>query len=254
MDDSKQTNRPLKVFIVGAPRSGTSILLFALKDVFGLPGYGESHVIPAFQRMVHQFRAYMSGFNNISDPMMLKQLSKEALEQYLFDFVRKFYDENYPDGRWVDKTPTGEAVFGLPLIETIFPDARSIMLKRNGIEVVNSHLKKFKSTFDDACLSWLNAMKGLSHARGGCKNLLEVDQFDFQNAAERVSLQIATHLGMPERADALSSYFLKNRVEGSSTHDPTKRLTLADMDWSPEQKEIFKRQCGAAMQVFGYEY
>jgi hypothetical protein len=253
MAETKQEKPPLKVFIVGAPRSGTSILVFALKSTFDLPGFGESHVMPLFQRMVHHMRAYVAGFTNINDPMMLKKLSKPDLEQYLFEYTRRFYQETFPAGRWVDKTPTGEAVFGLPLIETIFPDARLIMIKRNGIEVVSSHVKKFSATFEDACFSWSNAMKGLLHARGACRNLLQIDQYDLQNDSEQVSLRIAEHLGVPERAGALSQYFSENRVEGSSTHDPKLRLRLADMNWPDNQKEQFKRQCAGMMSEFGYE-
>src|SRR5215472_12153449 len=92
-----------KVFIAGAPRSGTSILVFALKEVFGLPGFGESHVMPAFQRMVHQLRAYTNGFAGIADPVMLKKLNRSELESYLFEYIRQFYSANFPDGSWVDK-------------------------------------------------------------------------------------------------------------------------------------------------------
>ena len=40
---------PLQVFIVGAPRSGTSILFYAMSKVLLLPGFGESHVMPLFR-------------------------------------------------------------------------------------------------------------------------------------------------------------------------------------------------------------
>src|SRR5215472_345933 len=94
-----------QVFIAGAPRSGTSILVFALKEVFGLPGFGESHVMPAFQRMVHHLRAYNNGFVNITAPIMLKKLNRQGLETYLFDYIHNFYAELFPKGRWIDKTP-----------------------------------------------------------------------------------------------------------------------------------------------------
>jgi hypothetical protein len=246
------TDRTTQVFIVGAPRSGTSILVFALKEVFGLPGFGESHVMPAFQRMVHHLRAYTNSFANIPDPVMLKKLNRPELEKYLFEYIRGFYDKAFPEGSWIDKTPTGEAVFGLPLIEVVFPSARLIATKRNGIEVVQSHLKKFGTNFEEGCHSWLNAMKGLGHARDGCKNLIEVDQYDFLNNTQEVSRKIATHLGAAERADQLAHYFANNEVERSSTHDSTKRVRLADTGWSPADQEKFRTLCGDMMSKFGY--
>jgi hypothetical protein len=242
-----------KVFIAGAPRSGTSILVFALKEVFGLPGFGESHVMPAFQRMVHQLRAYTNGFTSISDPVMLKKLNRSALERHLFEYIRQFYRDNFPEGSWIDKTPSGEAVFGLPLIESVFPDARLIATKRNGIEVVTSHVKKFNSSFDDACLNWVNAMKGLVHARQGCHHLLEVDQYDFLNAPEEVSQRIAIHLNAGDRAEELANYFANHRVEQSSVLGPKKRARLADTNWSDDERKLFKHRCGSMMKAFGYE-
>lgn len=242
-----------KVFIAGAPRSGTSILVFALKEVFGLPGFGESHVMPAFQRMVHQLRAYTNGFISISDPVMLKKLNRSDLERYLFQYIQQFYSENFPQGSWIDKTPSDEAVFGLPLIESVFPDARLIATKRNGIEVVTSHVKKFNSTFEGACLSWVNAMKGLVHARQGCRDLLEVDQYDFLNAPADVSNRIANHLNDLDRAEELANYFVNQRVEQSSVLDLKIRTRLADTNWSHDEKELFKQHCGKTMEAFGYE-
>lgn len=209
--------------------------------------------MPAFQGMVHHLRSYLDRFEANEDPITLKKLDRSAAEQYLFEYVRQFYREVYPGGSWIDKTPTDEAVFGLPLIETIFPDARLIVTKRNGIEVVSSYVKKFNSNFEDACVTWKNAMQGLVHARAVCKNLLEVDQYDFLNAAPRIGRRIAAHLGAPDRAEAIAVYLTNERVEKSSTHDPKIRLRLADTDWSADQKEIFKLQCGQLMAVLQYE-
>src|SRR3974390_379847 len=90
-----------KVFIAGAPRTGTSILVFALKEVFGLPGYGESHVIPAFQRMIHHLREYTDSFSKMPDPIMLKELNRQELERHLSGYIREFYSKNYPEGSWI---------------------------------------------------------------------------------------------------------------------------------------------------------
>ncbi|MGJ4927602.1 sulfotransferase family protein [Bradyrhizobium sp. HKCCYLS2038] len=252
-DENWRLRQGPKVFIVGAPRSGTSILLFALKDVFGLPGFGESHVMPAFQRMVHHLRAYVNSLEGSPDPIMLKRLDRIELEQHVFAYIRHFYAAQFPQGRWVDKTPTGEAVFGLPLIESIFPGSRLIATKRNGIEVIVSHQKKFKSTFEEACQSWLSAMQGLLHARQGCQNLLEVDQFDLLNNSVEVANKVASHLGFESRADRLSQYFLTHRVERSSTYDGSSKLRLADTSWSAADQEKFKSMCGSMMLEFGYE-
>jgi hypothetical protein len=52
----------LQVFVIGSPRSGTSITYYAMREVFDLPGRGESHVIPVFQRVIHTFFRYAQDF------------------------------------------------------------------------------------------------------------------------------------------------------------------------------------------------
>jgi hypothetical protein len=246
-----------KVFIAGAPRSGTSILLFAVKDVFGLPGYGESHVMPAINQMTHSYYKYVEQFKGVDksilDEIMLSRVSLADVKKPLFDFVRQLYHKTFPTGSWVDKTPSPPGVFALPVAEEIFPDARLIVTKRNGIEVVTSHVKKFSVTFETACDIWISAMTGLERIKPLCRNLLVVDQYDFLNATDRVSLDIAAHVGLPEKAEKLASFLRTQRVESSSIHDRSGRLRLADVPWSEQQKELFRAKCGETMEAVGYE-
>jgi hypothetical protein len=250
--ERSEHHTPLKVFIGGSARSGTSILLFALKDVFGLPGHGESHVTPVFERMLSSIDESFARLEKIQASVLAKQLSRQHIEDHILTLLRDFYLEQYPSGRWVDKTPGIHAIRGLAYINRMFPDARLIATKRNGIEVVASHVKKFQSPFAKACLVWTNTMQALLQIRNSCQNLLEIDQYDFRNSAEQTSAQIAAHLGAPERAAALTQYLLTKQVQTSSAHDSSGRLTLSDVNWSVEQKEIFKRECGKLMETYGY--
>jgi hypothetical protein len=251
---SSVNGKPLQVFIVGAPRSGTSIMLRAMKDVVGLPGYGESHAMPAFQRIIDNIREDLSFFDDKDQQLMVKEIKVDDLVRHIGDFIRKFYYDIFPGGSWVDKSARGNAVAGLPLIESIFPDARLIMIRRNGIEVAVSHLKKFPdSDLAHACQSWSKAMRELQRASRKCNNLLMIDQYDLQNNAEKVSQDIAEHIGLPQQGEPLAKFFLTQRVQGSSTHDQKKRLRLDDTGWSDKDKDLFKRQCGPMMERFGYE-
>lgn len=259
LPDELKANPPshvagLKVFIVGAPRSGTSIMLRAMKDVIGLPGYGESHAMPAFQRIIQNIRTDLSYFDDKDQNLMVKEIQIDELERHIGEFIRKFYYKIFPTGSWVDKSARGNAVAGLPLIESIFPDARLIMIRRNGIEVAVSHMKKFAGQdLAHACQSWTKAMRELRRAGRNCKNLLTIDQYDLQNATEKVSQDIANHLGLPEKGKALSEFFVSQRVQGSSTHDPKKRLRLDDTGWSNKDKDLFRKVCGPMMQRYGYD-
>lgn len=247
-----------KVFIAGAPRSGTSILLYAMKHIFELPGFGESHVMPAFNQMVHAFYQYWEPFKSVDrsviDKTMLGRISLEDVKQSVHDYVRELYLQHFPTGSWVDKTPSPSGVTALPMAEQVFPDAKLIVTRRNGIEVVSSHMKKFDASFENACKIWISAMRELRRIQPMCKNLLIVDQYDFSNAPDKVAAEIAHHLRLPEKTEVLAKYLANERVELSSTHDWRKRLRLEDVSWPDNQKELFRKSCGELMKEFEYEF
>src|SRR5215471_2643291 len=97
---------PTKIFLAGAPRSGTSILLFALKSAFDLPGYGESHVMPAVDQMIHAFYKYMDQFSgldrSIRMELLLSQVSLDEIKQPLFAVIHQLYARAFPSGGWVE--------------------------------------------------------------------------------------------------------------------------------------------------------
>jgi hypothetical protein len=241
-----------KLFVLGAARSGTSAMFSALTDVLGVPGFGESHVIPAFQRMVYQLRLYTDLFAAQDEDIMIKRMDRPDLEHALHQYARNFYWTTFDGKGFVDKTPTGEAIYGAPLIEEIFPDSHLIVMRRTGIEVVKSFRLKFAADFTKACRAWAEAMTGILHARPLCTRMMEVDQFEMANSPFETGHTLATWLGRPDKADALARYFASTRVEKSSTHDWSQRLTLSDVDWSPQEKDIFVRTCGPMMDAFGY--
>jgi hypothetical protein len=248
----KRSGPPLKVFIVGSPRSGTSILFFAVNCVLELPGFGESHVMPVFQKIVHDFRTSIEKFSDAKEGILVKCLKQEDFEPVIFDFIRSFYVSAHRCQSWVDKTPTDEAIHGLSLIETIFSDAKILATKRTGVEVVSSYLKKFNASFNDACTVWVNAMEGIRMARGVCKNVLEVEHYEMANDPYNTAQKIATHLGRAEYAERMGRFLALEKVEKTSVHDPRQRLTLADVEWSQQQKDYFVRCCGKTMDAFGY--
>jgi hypothetical protein len=242
----------LKVFIVGAPRSGTSVIYHAMREVLGLPGHGESHLIPGFQRVFFGLRKYVESMQHGSADILVKQFEPRDFESSVFRYVRDFYEKTYDGQRWVDKTPSDEAVHGATLIEAIFPEARLIATKRTGVEVIDSHMTKFARSFEGACIEWRGAMEGLLAARKNCSHVLEVDQFDISNRPEETARGIAEHLGCEQHAGALGLFFATQRIDQLSSHDWTARRTLDSVSWGPSELELFHNICGPMMREFGY--
>lgn len=239
------------VFVLGSPRSGTSITYYAMREVFGLPGKGEGHVLPVYQRMLHEHRRYVAEFATRGGTLA-QALDHASLRVTLIEHLRAFFAAQYPDGTFVDKTPGAEAILGAPLIRAAFPTARILLTRRTGIEVVQSYRRKFDAAFADACKAWAACMTALQRTREAKVEALELDQFDYTNAPDAVAAEIATHLGRPEAAGPLAMFLAARRTDQLSGHDWRRRLTLAETDWSAEDRAVFEQHCGPAMQAFGY--
>ena len=240
----------LQVFVIGSPRSGTSITYYAMREVFDLPGRGESHVIPVFQRVIHTFFRFAQDF--AGSGVLAGELRTPSFKAAIIDYARAFYQNAHPDGSFVDKTPGAEAILGAILIREIFPRSRIILTRRTGIEVVQSVQKKFDAKFEDACQLWNACMKATSTVRASVPNLLEIDQFDMTNSAHEVATRISEYLEQPKKVQDLAKFFLERRTDQRSRHSWNARLTLADSGWPETEKQLFVTTCGEQMAQFGY--
>ena len=242
----------LQVFILGPARSGTSITYYAMREIFGLPGDGESHVIPIFSRILHIFYTHQQSFRDAEMEVLAQRLDTADFRRHIIHYLRAFYGSAFPEGCWVDKTPGDEAVFGALLVQQAFPSAKLICTKRTGVEVVQSFRTKFSASFETACHAWAGAMSALFTMREAGLDLLEIDQFDIANSPKEVAREITHYFSLPEKGSALAEFFRNKRIDQLSSHDWRRRLTIADTDWSDDERTLFAKTCGELMQKFGY--
>src|SRR5258708_12243814 len=125
----------LQVFILGPARSGTSITYYAMREVFDLPGTGESHVIPIFARMIHSFYSHLESFRVTQTDVLARSLDTADFRRLILQSIRAFYQSVYPDETWVDKTPADEAVFGPLPIRQSFPSPKLTYLHRHTVSL-----------------------------------------------------------------------------------------------------------------------
>jgi len=244
---------PLKVFIMGPPRSGTSVTYYAMREVFELPGYGESHVFPIFLTLLHRFWQYGESFRKQSGNFAAR-LNTATLRATFSDYLRNFYGQHYPAGSWVDKTPGADAILSTSLILETFPDARIILTRRGGIEAVQSFRAKFSGPFANACHSWRHCMEALVRVTAEQPSVLVIDQFDLANEPDGSAARIATHLGREAQAAELADFFKTRQPERTSRHAWDTRLTLAATDWTDDEKRTFTELCGDMMQKLEYPF
>ena len=153
------------VFIVGFPRSGTTMLEQMLDAVPGLRAMDEQ---PFFQDLVEHM-----GRLGLSYPQQVDQLDAgqcEQLRNVYWGLVRKTVMLE-PGQRLVDKNPLN--MLRLPLLHRLFPEARIILALRHPCDVVLScYMQSFGApAFMVLCSSLQRLARGYSNAmRGWLRN------------------------------------------------------------------------------------
>jgi hypothetical protein len=121
------------VLIVGAPRSGTSLLYWILRASSGLANWpGEAHEV--WEADLHPaLRGWSSNAASASD----------ATPAIRARIRRAFFLTVGPRRRLIDKTPRNS--LRIPFVDAVFPDARYVLLQRDGRDNVNSLLNAWRS-------------------------------------------------------------------------------------------------------------
>lgn len=143
--------RDSPIFIVGFPRSGTTLLEQMLDAHPGLQSMDEN---PFFNRLAFKLRQH--------DPRILQGL--HTLQQYDCDELRKSYQVMVSETimrrqgtRLVDKNPLN--MRWLPLIHRLFPDARIILALRHPCDVILScYMQNFRSSILAAACATLERL------------------------------------------------------------------------------------------------
>lgn len=121
------------VFIIGAPRSGTSLLYAILRQSSRFKHWpGESHEI-----WEADFHPALRGWE--SNVLTAEDLNDEAAAR----IRRSFFLVTGRKHRLLDKTPRN--ALRIPFVDALFPDAHYIYLQRDGRENVNSLINAWRT-------------------------------------------------------------------------------------------------------------
>ena len=243
------------VFIVGSPRSGTSILIASLLRA-GYGGFLEGNFLPLIQIIERDVDRHFSVFYTPNERVLTSRLDRAALKQRLSRVIVDAALAEQPPGPWVDKTGGPEMIQSVPVIRGFLPGSRFIFAKRRAIENVVSRVIKFPAlSFEYHCADWARTMAAWRALRAAASgdDLMEVDQHAISIKPRETAEQLGTFLNLgPQGVSQITAAFTRQRPQQTEDGSADRVLSLDTVGWSEQQRAIFHQHCDAEMAAEGY--
>ena len=250
-----QELRIFPAFVVGSPRSGTSILVDVLLGA-GYHGYREGNFLTLYATFERMAERHFATYANGNPAVLASVVDRAKLTQGVRDLFKQTTDALNPVAPWFDKTGNPDMLAILPALKLMWPDAVFIFAKRRALENIGSRIKKFPGhTFEYHCADWAKNMSVWRGTRpqlpAGC--YVEVDQQDMLQNPDLVARSLAELLDLDENtANVAEATFRRNRPQQTSEGSAARIDSLAAMAWTDQQKEVFGSVCGPELEAYGY--
>lgn len=244
------------IFILGSPRSGTSIIGLALKEGAGIAGYNEGHILSIIPSLIETVANHYKDKKNLNSTIALSKISQDIIESEIIQVVKEQYAALLPHEVWLDKTPGHWMIKAVPFLLKMYPEARFIFAKRRGIENIISRLKKFpKPSFESHCIMWKTCMEcWLESQQYLSENIyIEVDQIEILRQPQLVSESLAVLLGLNGFQTTKIEHIFKNKKpEYTGANESLQIIDIQETGWTDEQITIFRKHCGEVSEKLGY--
>ena len=275
---------PPPFFILGCPRSGTTLLQILI----------DSHpdiAIPPESFIFDRFGPILDTYGDLSDPQRLRELAVDALADErirdwslaatpaellarvrepgaagLFDALFMLYAEQHGKKRWGDKTP--QHALRIPELLSVFPQARIVHLVRDGRDVAESTARIAIGPCSILAIArrWNRYMTAVEAAAAGLPRLqfLEVRFEDLVRDPAGLRGRIMAFIGeddsrCPPVDEEVPQTGTRERSAAYAHHASLRRAITASKigvyktAFTARQVEIFEAAAGDALVRHGYE-
>jgi Sulfotransferase family len=263
------------IFIIGSPRSGTSILAWSLAEHTHLWTSEESDLL---LHLYGRGRADEAFVETIAPPTMnwvrAQGVDRNEFLRYLGIGINALFTSRSEGMRWIDQTP-GYTLM-VDVMADLFPDALFIHILRDGRRVVNSminflnplgedlraqriasgHVPPWANHFKDACEAWRQYVNtAMDFCQRNPSRCLTVVNERLVDDPEQGFTKILAFLGVPQE-EGPARYFRSHRINSSFVEgagigpsiglrpDPWRQFSL-------EQKSIFLEEAGGTLVASG---
>lgn len=253
------------VFIIGSPRSGTSILAWALAQN---PAFATSYESDVLYELADQQRleaVYRKATSRSDSFDWLRDYGVEEDEflAYIGLGLNALLTSRSGGGRWIDQTPANTLV--TQTLAHLFPQARFIHILRDGRSVVNSminfsgalpdrererivasgELPEFATDFRCACETWvlyvMTALEFIENHPGRC---LTVRNERLREDPVTGFEEIFSFLGAPHEPRS-AEFFRSNKLNSSfAEHLPPGGTDTPGFRWDAEDRATFDSIAG----------
>lgn len=248
------------VFVVGSPRSGTTILGNTIRYSLGLTGFDESHVMPLLTHLRNAAKAFYESPHyaqmQATNGTMISRVPLTLVESGLAQLFRDLYAALHGNNAFVDKNPGPDMLRAAPWLLLAWPNARFVFAKRRAIENLVSRQRKFgfdAKNFRTHCKDWSETMMLGLRVRTLIQDSqwIEIEQQDVAHDHEAVAERLASFLGLPDRAPQFAHYIATHTPQ-KTTSDSWKTLNLSKVGWDEGSISIFQEECMPMMNAWGY--
>ena len=265
---------PNPVFIIGSPRSGTSILAWSLAEHSELWTEAESDIFFYLLKDAHLERAYETSVARTDAEGSWLRNHGVELEQFLAHLglgLNVLLTSTSNGRRWIDQTPANTLV--VDRLAEMFPGARFVHVLRDGRRVVHSminfhramgdpeavermrnagRLPPWTSDFGDACRTWARFVRiALDFADRNPERTHMVTNERLITDPDGAMRGVLEFLGV--RQEPGPARFLRtNRINSSfaasgRSEQAPPALSEPWREWLPEQREAFLENAGETM-------
>ncbi len=260
MPQKTKTSKAAKtpIFILGSPRSGTTIITQALIKGANIAGYQEGHLLPLIYYLNKEIDLYYEQKNSSEKEkrnIMLDNISREKIKKRIINSFHNLVDSLHEGDMWLDKTPGDKMILIAPYLKESWQKSKFIFAKRRGIECIISRTKKFPNVpFEAHCRLWLKAMDSWSTIKPNLEgSYLEIDQRQIALTPEQVAQKIGDFLDFSSEQIGQIEYIFKNkRPQHTGGKEEELAIDIKDTGWSDQQINFFLKKCEKINETYGY--
>ena len=242
------------IFVVGCPRSGTSVLAHSIgRHPRAWRSAESDFLIPLIRSLkeIHQFGSTRGDKHWLSR----EGVSAEEFLRFVGYGVNALYTERSGAKRWVEQTPA--YALHAPDLVTTFPGAQFVNIVRDGREVVNSMIHsnfdtRWARDFSKACQTWVEYIEAARQFEAGWPGKMITVRNEVMSAEPaRVMGKMLDFLGLPMAPRTVDLLVSGDRINSSFAKAERKK-THWEKSWSEEDKRTFEQTCAGTMARLGY--